>query len=53
MHRALDKTLQLWSDPPVVAISKGVERHAHPGGDYSCRCVAVPRFEELLAALGV
>lgn len=38
-HRDLDGTVQLWSDPPVVSDDG---RREHPGGDYQCRCFAVP-----------
>lgn len=31
-----------WDDPPVVDEKTG--RRCHPGGDYECRCVALPVF---------
>ena len=37
-HRELDGTVQAWDSPPEVAPG----RFEHPGGDYQCRCVAVP-----------
>lgn len=37
-HAALDGTIQSWDSPPDV----GDGRFEHPGGDYQCRCVAVP-----------
>lgn len=37
-HRALHGTIQSWDAPPPV----GKGRHEHPGGDYQCRCQAVP-----------
>lgn len=44
-HRVLHGTRQRWDDPPVVDPRTG--RQAHPGGDYQCRCVAIPVFPEL------
>jgi SPP1 gp7 family putative phage head morphogenesis protein len=41
-HRALDQTPQKWSKPPIVDLKTG--RRAHPGGDYRCRCQALPVF---------
>lgn len=38
MHLALDDRIFSWDDPPEV----GPGRHEHPGGDYQCRCVAIP-----------
>lgn len=37
-HRELDGTIQSWDSPPEVAPG----RHEHPGGDYQCRCTAIP-----------
>lgn len=37
-HKALHGTLQSWANPPPV----GGGRHEHPGGDYQCRCQAIP-----------
>jgi SPP1 gp7 family putative phage head morphogenesis protein len=39
MHDDLDGTIQDWEDPPVTN-EDGDENH--PGGDYQCRCVAIP-----------
>ena len=38
-HWALNGTIQRWDKPPLVD-----GRNLHPGEDYQCRCVAVPRF---------
>ncbi len=38
-HADLDGTEQSWDDPPEVSDDG---RREHPGGDYQCRCVAVP-----------
>lgn len=46
IHRELDGTVHDWNDPPVVSEDG---RREHPGGDYRCRCVAVPLFESDLA----
>jgi SPP1 gp7 family putative phage head morphogenesis protein len=40
-HKALDKSVHSWDDPPEV--SPG--RFEHPGGDFQCRCSAIPIFE--------
>jgi SPP1 gp7 family putative phage head morphogenesis protein len=37
-HAALDGSIQSWDSPPEV----GEGRFEHPGGDFQCRCVAVP-----------
>ena len=37
-HQELEGTIQSWDTPPEVAPG----RHEHPGGDYQCRCAAVP-----------
>ncbi len=43
-HFVLNKTIQLWSLPPIVDASTG--RRAHPGRDYGgCRCTAYPHFD--------
>lgn len=42
-HVALNNTIQTWNNPPVVDRKTG--RHAHPGEDYGCRCVAVALIE--------
>lgn len=45
-HWHLDGTRQSWTAPPVVDPTTG--RREHPGGDYQCRCVAVPVVDQLL-----
>ncbi|MCL1999033.1 MAG: minor capsid protein [Turicibacter sp.] len=42
-HRALHNTIHQWDDPPIVDTKSG--RRHHPGGDYRCRCVAIPIFD--------
>jgi SPP1 gp7 family putative phage head morphogenesis protein len=37
-HAELDGSTQSWDSPPEV----GEGRNEHPGGDYQCRCIAVP-----------
>jgi len=37
-HQALSGTIQSWDAPPMV----GLGRCEHPGGDYQCRCIAIP-----------
>lgn len=44
-HRELEGTVHAWDDPPVVDERTG--RREHPGGDYQCRCVAVPVIDGL------
>jgi len=39
-HKDLEGTKQKWSEPPIVDPKTG--RRAHPGGDYQCRCLALP-----------
>jgi SPP1 gp7 family putative phage head morphogenesis protein len=39
-HAALDGTRQRWDSPPVVDERTG--RREHPGGDFQCRCAAIP-----------
>lgn len=39
-HAELEGTAQRWDDPPVVDDRTG--RKAHPGGDFNCRCAAIP-----------
>lgn len=41
-HRSLNKKTFRWDDPPVVDTKTG--RRCHPGEDYQCRCVALPKF---------
>jgi SPP1 gp7 family putative phage head morphogenesis protein len=43
-HRALDRRVFQWTDPPVVNRKTG--QRANPGGDYQCRCVAIPVLPE-------
>lgn len=42
-HKQLNGKKFRWDDPPVVDIRTG--RRCHPGGDYQCRCVALPVFD--------
>ena len=50
-HAVLEGTVQSWSKPPIVDVSKkGVTRKAHPGGDFQCRCQAIPVLPEALLA---
>lgn len=44
-HRVLNNTKQKWSDPPVTDEKGGKN---HPGGDYRCRCSAIPVFEGIV-----
>ncbi len=46
-HRALEGTIQKWSDPPVVDPKTG--RQEHPRGDYRC----LPGSQPVSLALGV
>lgn len=39
-HQELDGTTQRWDSPPVVDERSG--RRASPGGDFQCRCAAIP-----------
>lgn len=39
-HWRLEGTTQRWDDPPIVDSEAG--RKEHPGGDYQCRCAAIP-----------
>lgn len=41
-HKALNGKTFSWNDPPVVDVRTG--RRGHPGQDYQCRCVALPKF---------
>lgn len=41
-HADLDGKTFSWSDPPIVDTRTG--RRGHPGQDYQCRCVALPKF---------
>lgn len=42
-HRELHGKTFSWDLPPVVDTKTG--RRAHPGEDYRCRCVAIPKFD--------
>lgn len=42
-HRKLDGKTFRWDDPPVVDEKNG--RRCHPGEDYRCRCIAIPKFK--------
>lgn len=42
-HRKLDGKVFSWDNPPVVDLKTG--RRCHPGQDYQCRCVAIPKFD--------
>lgn len=44
-HDALNGTRQAYANPPVVDPRTG--RTANPGGDFQCRCCAIPRLPEL------
>jgi SPP1 gp7 family putative phage head morphogenesis protein len=50
-HAELEGTEHRWDDPPVVDEKTG--RKAHPGQDFQCRCTAIPKVDDLLAALGL
>lgn len=41
-HKALDGKIFPWGDPPIT--NKEGDRN-EPGGDYQCRCVAIPVLE--------
>lgn len=45
-HRDLDGQEFSYTDPPVVDEKTG--RRANPGGDFQCRCIAVPLVDDLL-----
>lgn len=49
-HLALEGTTQRWDTPPVVDLGSG--RREHPGGDFQCRCAAIPILpsEDLIGA---
>ncbi len=38
-HEALEGQIFSWSTPPIVSTDG---RREHPGGDYQCRCTAIP-----------
>lgn len=47
MHRALNNTVQSWSEPPICDIGKGGEPiRSHPGCVFNCRCFPTPIFIE-------
>lgn len=50
-HAELEGTSHSWDEPPVVDEKTG--RKAHPGQDFQCRCTAIPKVDDLLAALGL
>jgi SPP1 gp7 family putative phage head morphogenesis protein len=41
-HTELEGTTQRWDSPPIVDPKTG--RREHPGGDFSCRCAAIPQL---------
>jgi SPP1 gp7 family putative phage head morphogenesis protein len=43
MHADLEGTIHAWDDPPVTN-ERGDKNH--PGGDYQCRCVAIPVLDD-------
>lgn len=49
-HAELEGKTFSWDDPPEMwyeTKSRGIVytgRHCHPGGDFLCRCVAIPKF---------
>lgn len=43
-HEDLDGTTQSWDSPPIV--DKRTGRRAHPGGDFQCRCAAIPVLDD-------
>lgn len=47
MHRALNKTVHAWNDPPICDIGKGgAPIRSNPGCVFYCRCWAEPLFYE-------
>lgn len=42
LHRELEGTRQEWDSPPVVSADG---RREHPGGDFQCRCIAIPDIQ--------
>lgn len=42
-HWSLNNGIFSWDQPPIVDPRTG--RRAHPGGDYQCRCTAMPHFD--------
>ena len=45
-HSMLQGTLHSWGSPPVVDPKRG--RREHPGGDFRCRCCALPVLPNFL-----
>lgn len=43
MHKDLEGTTQAWDSPPVTNV-RGDRNH--PGGDFQCRCVAIPILDD-------
>lgn len=43
-HFYLEGKVFAWTAPPIVDPTTG--RREHPGGDYQCRCIAIPVFDE-------
>ena len=44
-HKALDKTVHAWSDPPICDVGAGgVPIRSHPGCVFNCRCWPEPIF---------
>lgn len=48
-HAALNNTRHSWKRPPVVDGRSG--RREHPGGDFQCRCNALPDLSGILKSL--
>lgn len=47
MHKKLNGTFHLWSDPPVCDVGRGgVPIRAHAGTTFNCRCFCAPVFPE-------
>lgn len=47
MHRKLNGTFHLWTEPPACDVGRGgVPLHAHPGCIFNCRCWPAPVFPE-------
>lgn len=42
-HGLLDGKVFRWDDPPVTTAPGEPTRRNHPGEDYRCRCIAIPR----------
>ena len=50
-HKELEGSVQRYDTPPVVDVKTG--RREKPGGDYQCRCQALPQVSALLDALEI